>query len=103
MVPQLVAQLPELCLALVLQAEPECLGGDVVVEPLHPCVGPQELQALTVGLPQELDPRHQNRSVTSVLGSFSRYSRQHDHLRGSNVLQIINLNTVGALLSGGLC
>ena len=40
MVSEFVAQLPELGLPLVLEAELEGLLGDVVVEPLHPGVGP---------------------------------------------------------------
>ena len=36
---------------------------DVVVESLHPGVSPQQLQTLAVTLPEELDPRHQDRAV----------------------------------------
>jgi hypothetical protein len=67
MVAQLVAQLPELRLPLILEAELERLLGNVVIESLHPRVGPQQLQALAVGLPQELDPRHEDGAVGAVL------------------------------------
>ena len=63
MVAQLVAQLPKLGLALILEAELEGLLGNVVIEALHARIGAQQLQALAIGLPQELDPRHEDRAV----------------------------------------
>ena len=62
-----------------------------MVEPLNPGVGPQQLQALAVALPEELDPGHEDGAVRPVLGALPRHRRQHDHLGGGDVLQIINL------------
>ncbi len=67
MVAQLVAQLPELRLPLILEAELERLLGNVVIQSLHPWVGPQQLQALAVWLPQELHPGHEDGAVGAVL------------------------------------
>ncbi len=67
MVAQLVAQLPELRLPLILETELEGLLGNVMIQPLHPRVGPQQLQALAVGLPQELHPGHEDGAVGAVL------------------------------------
>lgn len=64
-----------------------------MVQSLHPGVGSQKLQTLTVTLPEELDPGHQDGAVRPVLGSLSRHRGQHDHLRCSDILQIINLET----------
>lgn len=65
---QLVAQLAELGLAVVLEAELEGHARDVVVEVLDVRVGAQQLQALAVRLPQELDPGGQDGAVGAVLG-----------------------------------
>lgn len=69
----------------------EGLDGDAVVEPLHPHVGPQELETLAVALPEELDPGHEDGAVRPVLGALPRHGGQHDHLRRRDVLKIINL------------
>ena len=71
----------------------ERLDGDAVIESLHPDVGPQQLQALAVALPEELDPGHEDGAVRPVLGALPRHRGQHDHLRGGDVLKIINLET----------
>ena len=62
-----------------------------MVEPLHSGVGPEQLEALEVGLPEELDPRHEDGAVRPVLGTLARHGRQHDHLGGGDVLKIIHL------------
>lgn len=54
MLAQLVAQLAELGLARVLEAELEGHPRDVVVQRLHMRIGAEQLQALAVGFPQEL-------------------------------------------------
>ena len=62
-----------------------------MVEPLHPHVGPEQLEALTVALPEELYPGHQDGAVRPVLGALPRHGGQHDHLWCRDVLKIINL------------
>jgi hypothetical protein len=41
-----------------------------MIEGFNMSIGPQQLQTLTVGLPEELDPRCEDRAVTAVLGVF---------------------------------
>ena len=103
MVPQLVAELPELGLALILEAELEGLLGNVVIQSLHPGVGTQELQALAVGLPEKLDPGHEDCAVRAVLRPLARHSREHDHLGGGQVVQIVHFHLVYTLLACGFC
>ena len=79
---------------LVLEAELERLLGDIMVEPLHAHVGPEELEALAVRLPEELDPRHQDLAVRAILGVLAGHRAQHDHLRGGQVLEVIDLKDV---------
>ena len=64
-----------------------------MVESLHPGVGSQQLQTLTIALPEELDPGHEDGAVRPVLGALPRHCGQHDHLRGGDVLEISNLDT----------
>lgn len=69
-----VAQLAELGLASVLQAELERHLGDVVIQTLQSRVDAQQLQALAIRFPQETNPRSQDRSVSSILHVFSAHS-----------------------------
>jgi hypothetical protein len=103
MISQLVAELSELSLPLILKAELEGLLGNVVIQPLHPGIGPQQLEALAVGLPEELDPGHEDGAVGAVLGPLARHGREHDHLGGGQVVQIVHLHAVHALLPRRLC
>jgi hypothetical protein len=103
MISQLVAELSELSLPLILKAELEGLLGNVVIQPLHPGIGPQQLEALAVGLPEELDPGHEDGAVGAVLGPLTRHGREHDHLGGGQVVQIVHLHAVHALLPRRLC
>lgn len=61
MLPQLVAELTELGLARVFEAELERHARDVVVQGLHVSVGAEELQALAVRLPEEFHLRREIR------------------------------------------
>ena len=89
-----VRKLPELCFPLVIEAELEGLLYDVVVQPLHPRVGPQQLQALAVTLPKELPQSIRMVLSRPVLSSFSTHSREHDHLWNCQVLKVINFHSV---------
>ena len=62
-----------------------------MVKPLDPHVCPEQLEALTVALPEELDPGHKDGAVRPVLGALPRHGGQHDHLGRRDVLKIINL------------
>ena len=78
------------------------LSSDAVIQSLHSHIGPQQLQTLTVGLPEELHPGHQDGPVTPVLRPLPRHCGQHDHLRGGDVLQVVHLHTVRTLLPGSV-
>ena len=67
MEPEIFAEAPELGLARVLFAEVERLLRDRVVELFHARIRTQKFEALAVRIPEELDPRRQNRPVRAVL------------------------------------
>lgn len=52
------------------------LLGNVMVQALHLGVVSQQIQALTVRFPQELHPRSEEQSVSTILGVFSTHSAQ---------------------------
>lgn len=56
-VPEDVAETAELCRALVVEAELECLGCSHGVQTLQLDIAAQNIQDGTVSLPQELEPR----------------------------------------------
>lgn len=47
-----------------------------MVQALHFGVVSQEIQALAVGLPQELHPRSEKQAVSTILSVLSTYSTQ---------------------------
>lgn len=52
------------------------LLGNVMIQALHLGVVSKQIQALTVRFPQELHPRSEEQSVSTILGVFSTHSAQ---------------------------
>lgn len=52
------------------------LLGNVMVQPLHLGVVSQQVQALAVGFPQELNPGSEEQPIGTILGVFSTHSTQ---------------------------
>ena len=67
MVPQNVAESPELSRPLVIQAELERLGSCHSIQALQLDIAAQHIQDGAVRLPQELEPRSHKLSVSAIL------------------------------------
>lgn len=65
------------------------LLGDVMVQTLHLGVVPQQVQALTVGLPQELHPGSEQQAVGTVLSVLATHSAQQHTEITTNSLSVI--------------
>ena len=93
--PELVAELPELGLPLVLEAKLESLLRDVVIEPLYPGVGSQQLKTLwrEKSSAQDSPPRFLSitmfefinltrQSITATRGFTWQYDSQRNFTHG---------------------
>ncbi len=65
------------------------LLGDVMVQALHLGVVSQQVQALAVGLPQELHPGSEQETISTILSVLSTHSAQeHTKVTTSSVSMI---------------
>jgi len=96
-----VAEAAELGLAGVFETELESLVGGSLVESLEASVVAQDIENGTVGLPQELEPRGDNGTISAVLVLLSGNGAEEDGLRGLGGLEIIE-TVEGDLVSLGL-
>ena len=71
------------------------LLGDVMVQALHLGVVPQQVQALAVGLPQELHPRSEQQAIGTILSVLSTHSTQENtKVTTSLVLKVKPVNCI---------
>lgn len=67
------------------------LLGNVMVQPLHLGVVSQQVQALAVGFPQELNPGSEEQPISTILGVFSTHSTQ-EHTEIIFIRNILSVN-----------
>lgn len=112
MVAEQLAETSELGLASVLEAEVKGLGSGALVEDLQTGVVSENVEDSSVGLPQELEPGSDDRSVCAVSGLLTRDCGKEDRLGGLTGLEVVDagcgggsldalLNLIGLLLGGG--
>lgn len=65
------------------------LLGNVMVQALHLGVVSQQVQALAVGLPQELHPRSEKQAISTILSVLSTHSAQEHTKITTNSMSII--------------
>lgn len=71
------------------------LLGNVMVQALHLGVVSQQVQALTVRLPQELDPGSEQQAISTILSVLSTHSAQeHTKIQTSSMLSVNSLKCV---------
>ncbi|KAK6707711.1 hypothetical protein SNK04_008682 [Fusarium graminearum] len=111
MVAEQLAKTAELGLAGVLEAEVEGLGSGALVKNLETSVVSEDVEDSSVGLPEELEPRCDDGSVSAVSGLLARDGSKENRLWGLSGLEIVDvggagcsvnalLNFVGLLLGG---
>ena len=103
-----LAESAELGLASVLLAESECLHGSALVHDLEARIVAEDVENGAVGLPKELQPWGDNRTVGAVLGDLAGDGRKEDRLWGLGSLKIVDASGgLGRLETGldliGLC
>jgi hypothetical protein len=112
MVAEQLAETSELGLASVLEAEVEGLGSGALVEDLQTGIVSENVEDSSVGLPEELEPRSDDRPVCAVSGLFTRDGGKEDRLGSLTRLEIVDagggggslnalLDLIGLLLGGG--
>jgi hypothetical protein len=111
MIAEQLAKAAELSLAGIFEAEVECLGSGALVKNLETSVVSEDIEDSSVGLPEELEPRGDDGSVSAVSGLLARDGSEKDRLWGLGCLEIVDvggagssinalLNFVGLLLGG---
>lgn len=112
MVSEKLAESSELGLSGVLQTEVEGLHGSALVKDLETSIVAENIEDGSVRLPEELEPRSDDGSVSSVTGLLSRDGGEEDGLGGLAGFQIVDagggsggfdgrLNLVGLCLGSG--
>lgn len=97
-----LAQSAELGLAGVLQAELERLQSGGLVHDLEARIVLEDLEHRPVGLPQELEPRSDDRTISTIPGLLTRDSGKEDSLGGLDGLEVLNVGRRSRGLQRGL-
>ena len=102
MVAEKLAESSELGLASVLQAKVKGLGSSALVKDLEASIVAKNIEDGSVGLPEELEPRGNDRAVGTVARLLARDGGQENGLGGFACFQIFNVGWAGGSLKAGL-
>ncbi len=82
-----VTELPELCPPLEAETEAECILSNSSVNSLNCVVVLEQLEHVTIRLPEELDPRRDQYSVTALLCTLTTHSAQQEATKNKVITQ----------------